>query len=163
MRELGSICGAIAAGAALALTSCGGGDGGGMASYVATNLVSNVTVATNPYKSANVDANLVNGWGIAFNPMGFVWVADNATSKSTLYDGNGVPQSLVVPVPPGSAKSWPWSTRRAHRRGRSSPAAISHLRRRGRPGRAGSAPDATALRSLRTGRGFRAPGATRPR
>jgi uncharacterized protein (TIGR03118 family) len=102
MREFRSICGAVAAGAALALASCGGGDGGGMASYVATNLVSNVTIATNPYKSANVDANLVNGWGIAFNPMGFVWVADNATSKSTLYDGNGVPQSLVVSIPPGS-------------------------------------------------------------
>ena len=104
MREFRSFFGAIAAGAALALASCGGGDGdGGMASYVATNLVSDVTVATDPYKSANVDANLVNGWGIAFNPTGFVWVADNGTSKSTLYDGAGVPQSLVVSIPPGIA------------------------------------------------------------
>jgi uncharacterized protein (TIGR03118 family) len=106
MREFRSILGATAAGAVLGLTSCGGGDGGsmagGMASYVATNLVSNVTVATDPYRSANVDANLINGWGVAFNPMGFVWVADNGTSKSTLYDGAGVPQSLVVSIPPGS-------------------------------------------------------------
>ena len=62
-----------------------------------------MSAAANPYKSSNADANLVNGWGVAFNPMGFVWVADNATSKSTLYDGAGVPQSLVVSLPPGSA------------------------------------------------------------
>src|SRR5690348_10647395 len=35
------------------------------------------------------DANLKNGWGVAFNPTGFVWVADNHTGKSTLYDGSG--------------------------------------------------------------------------
>ena len=46
------------------------------------------------------DTNLVNSWGIAFNPFGFVWVANAETGKSTLYDGNGVPQSLVVTIPP---------------------------------------------------------------
>jgi uncharacterized protein (TIGR03118 family) len=51
--------------------------------------------------AAHADANLVNAWGIAFNPAGFVWVTDNGTAKSTLYDGNGVPQSLVVATPPG--------------------------------------------------------------
>jgi uncharacterized protein (TIGR03118 family) len=51
----------------------------------------------------HTDPNLVNGWGIAFNPQGFVWVAANETSKSTLYDGNGVPQSLVVSIPAGAA------------------------------------------------------------
>src|SRR6476659_10426594 len=45
------------------------------------------------------DKNLSNGWGVAFNPQGFVWVADNHTGKSTLYDGNGKPQSLVVTIP----------------------------------------------------------------
>jgi len=45
------------------------------------------------------DPNLRNGWGIAFNPQGFVWVADNHTGKSTLYDGTGKPQSLVVTIP----------------------------------------------------------------
>jgi uncharacterized protein (TIGR03118 family) len=45
------------------------------------------------------DGNLVNGWGVAFNPTGFVWVADNGTGLSTLYDGLGNPQSLVVSVP----------------------------------------------------------------
>lgn len=45
------------------------------------------------------DANLSNAWGVAFNPNGPVWVADNHTGKSTLYDGTGKPQSLVVSIP----------------------------------------------------------------
>lgn len=49
--------------------------------------------------SEQKDPNLVNAWGIAFNPYGVVWVNDNGTGLSTLYDGNGVPQSLVVRVP----------------------------------------------------------------
>ena len=100
-----------AAGAsACALVACGGGDSCGSSysmscpapaglSYAATGLVSDGT--STPY----TDANLVNGWGVAFNPQGFVWVADAATSKSTLYDGNGVPQSLVVSIPDGTAGS----------------------------------------------------------
>ena len=95
---------------ALALASCGGGgsDSGMSAplagtSYRAMNLVSDVNASGNPYNASNVDAKLVNGWGIAFNPAGFVWLADNGTSMSTLYDGNGVPQSLVVSIPAGAA------------------------------------------------------------
>lgn len=49
--------------------------------------------------SEQKDPNLVNAWGIAFNPYGVVWVNDNGTGLSTLYDGNGVPQTLVVRVP----------------------------------------------------------------
>jgi uncharacterized protein (TIGR03118 family) len=49
--------------------------------------------------ASNIDPNLVNGWGVAFNPTGFVWVAANHTGKSTLYDGTGKPQSLVVTIP----------------------------------------------------------------
>jgi uncharacterized protein (TIGR03118 family) len=36
---------------------------------------------------------------VAFNPFGFVWVADNGTGVATLYDGNGKAQSLVVQIP----------------------------------------------------------------
>ncbi len=46
-----------------------------------------------------VDADLVNGWGLAAGPTTFWWVADNGTDKSTLYDGDGQRQSLVVDVP----------------------------------------------------------------
>jgi uncharacterized protein (TIGR03118 family) len=51
--------------------------------------------------AAHTDAELQNGWGIAFGPTGDVWVADNNSNVSTLYDGNGVAQSLVVSIPPG--------------------------------------------------------------
>jgi uncharacterized protein (TIGR03118 family) len=106
---------------AAALAGCGGGgsSGGAMVvgggagmgastgsgtSYAMTSLVSNFGTG-GPYSSGNTDRNLVNGWGIAFNPNGFVWVADEGTSKSTLYDGHGVPQSLVVSIPAGAAGS----------------------------------------------------------
>ena len=93
--------------AVLSLVSCGGG--GSMSAetmssgFVATHLVSNVNTSPNPYNGSNADLHLVNAWGIAFNPQGFVWVANNGTSTSTLYDGLGVPQSLVVSIPPGVA------------------------------------------------------------
>ncbi len=106
------LAGATACLATLLLASCGGGSssmspaaGAPATGFVATHLVSNVNTASNPYSSSNADTHLVNAWGIAFNPQGFVWVANNGTSTSTLYDGNGVPQSLVVAIPPGAAGS----------------------------------------------------------
>lgn len=62
--------------------------------YVQRNLVSDRAGA-----AEHMDPNLVNPWGIAFNPFGLVWVSDNGTGLSTLYDGNGVPNSLVVSIP----------------------------------------------------------------
>lgn len=50
------------------------------------------------------DANLVNAWGVAFNPFGPVWVADNGTGVSTLYDGAGNALTLFVHIPsPGNS------------------------------------------------------------
>jgi uncharacterized protein (TIGR03118 family) len=62
--------------------------------YKQRNLVSDGTIP-----AAHVDPNLVNGWGVAFNPFGFVWVSDAETGVSTLYDGNGVVNPLVVAIP----------------------------------------------------------------
>jgi len=45
------------------------------------------------------DPDLKNSWGVAFNPQGFVWVADNHAGKSTLYDGTGAKQALIVTIP----------------------------------------------------------------
>jgi uncharacterized protein (TIGR03118 family) len=58
-----------------------------------------VLVSNGGVPAAFPDANLINGWGVAFNPQGFVWVSDAGTGKSTLYDGTGKPQTLVVSVP----------------------------------------------------------------
>ena len=76
-------------------TTFGGGNGG---NYVANALVSD-TAATN---ALHHDTHLVNAWGLAFNPQGYSWVANAGTGTSTLYDGNGVAQSLVVTLDQGS-------------------------------------------------------------
>ncbi|PCE22855.1 TIGR03118 family protein [Paraburkholderia acidicola] len=87
---------------AATLAACGSSDNRSTptmpAQFKATTLVSDGSVA-----AANIDPNLKNGWGIAFNPTGVVWVSDNNTKKSTLYDGNGVVQSLVVTIAPNAA------------------------------------------------------------
>jgi uncharacterized protein (TIGR03118 family) len=66
--------------------------------YTQRNLVSD----SNAVRAENRDLNLVNGWGLAFNPFGPAWVADNGTGVSTLYDGEGKPQNLVVTIPGAS-------------------------------------------------------------
>ena len=63
--------------------------------YQQTNLVSDL-----PEMAAHLDPNLVNPWGIASSPTSPFWVADNHAGVSTLYNGSGTPQSLVVTVPP---------------------------------------------------------------
>jgi uncharacterized protein (TIGR03118 family) len=68
--------------------------------YRQRNLVSD----TSQIRAEHRDPRLVNAWGLAFNPFGLAWVADNGTGFSTLYDGDGKPQSLVVTIP-GSGKN----------------------------------------------------------
>ncbi len=52
------------------------------------------------------DPDLVNAWGVAFNPQGFVWIADNHTGLSTLYDGTGKKNTaLIVKIPPAPGES----------------------------------------------------------
>jgi len=118
MENLGAFCertrgAALATLTILVLAACGGsGDnnggynnggptmGGGM-DYAMRVVVGDVAGGT--YGGTYTDTHLVNGWGVAFNPQGFVWVANGGTSTSTLYDGNGVPQSLVVSIPDGAS------------------------------------------------------------
>jgi uncharacterized protein (TIGR03118 family) len=66
--------------------------------YLQHNLVSDGFIAAD-----HTDTNLVNAWGVAFNPFGPVWVADNGTGLSTLYDGLGNIIPLVVQIPTPSA------------------------------------------------------------
>lgn len=64
-------------------------------SYLQTNLVSDGAV---PAKTT--DPNLKNPWGISFLPGASpFWVSDNNAGVSTLYNGAGVNQGLVVDVP----------------------------------------------------------------
>ncbi len=68
--------------------------------YTLTNLTSNLASV-----APTRDANLVNPWGLARSSKGSWWVADTGTGLSTLYDGTGKVEPLVVTVPPGSTDS----------------------------------------------------------
>lgn len=79
-----------------ALVSCGGSDDNMPAP---TRFKASIVVSDGASAAPHTDPNLKNSWGVAFNPNGFVWVANNGTQTATLYDGNGVVQSLVVSIP----------------------------------------------------------------
>lgn len=66
--------------------------------YLQTNLVSDI-----PGLALKTDPNLVNPWGISVSPTSPFWVSDAGTGLSTLYNGAGTPQGLVVTIPgPGA-------------------------------------------------------------
>jgi uncharacterized protein (TIGR03118 family) len=83
---------AIAALAFIGVSVAGVGDADAASAtnaFVVTNLV-----------TTQQDSNLRNAWGIAFSPGGGpFWISDNAAGVSTLYDGAGDIQSLVVKIP----------------------------------------------------------------
>ncbi|MDR5756215.1 TIGR03118 family protein [Caballeronia sp. LZ035] len=79
-----------------ALASCGGSDDNMPAP---TRFKASIVVSDGAIAAPHTDPHLKNSWGVAFNPNGFVWVANNGSQTATLYDGNGVVQSLVVSIP----------------------------------------------------------------
>ena len=84
----------------LALAGVGRAEAAG---YQQRNLVSDV-----PGRAPVTDPNLVNPWGVSVAVPTFLWVADNASGVSTLYDGTGKPAApfgpdpLVVIIPPAA-------------------------------------------------------------
>jgi uncharacterized protein (TIGR03118 family) len=70
-------------------------------SFSARNLVTDTASG-----AATVDPNLVNPWGIAALPNSPVWLANNQSETSTLYDGTGAaqfaPHPLIVHLPEGA-------------------------------------------------------------
>ena len=65
--------------------------------YTQTNLVAN-TAGVAPV----TDPQLGNPWGISRTSGSPWWVSDNATGLSTLYNGAGAKQGLVVTIPPSN-------------------------------------------------------------
>src|ERR1700724_2848559 len=63
--------------------------------YAQTNLVSNVSGV-----APVTDPQLINPWGISRGSGTPWWVSDQRTGLSTLYNGAGVKQSLIVTIPP---------------------------------------------------------------
>jgi uncharacterized protein (TIGR03118 family) len=65
------------------------------------NLVSDL-----PDVAVQTDPNLVNAWGLSFNPNGPAWVSDNGTGLTTVYDSNGS-LLLTVTIPTANAGTPP--------------------------------------------------------
>src|SRR5258707_15577391 len=63
--------------------------------YSQTNLVSNTAGV-----ASVTDPQLINPWGLSRSSGSPWWVSDQATGFSTLYDGSGVKQALIVTIPP---------------------------------------------------------------
>ena len=62
--------------------------------YSWTNFQSDI-----PGVAQHVDPNLVNPWGMAASGNGVIWVSNNGTGTSTLYDQDGTARTLVVEIP----------------------------------------------------------------
>jgi uncharacterized protein (TIGR03118 family) len=83
----------------LAIVACAGGKFAVAQSYQQTNLVSDIQgLAQNP-TSGQPDTQLVNPWGLVATPTSPWWIADNNAGVSTLYNGQGMKQGLVVNIP----------------------------------------------------------------
>ncbi|MDB5986662.1 MAG: hypothetical protein JWR16_1715 [Nevskia sp.] len=65
--------------------------------YAVTSLVSDGAVPAD-----NMDKDLKNPWGIAFDPLGPTWLADNGSNFSTLYIDLGIKFPITVSIPAGS-------------------------------------------------------------
>ena len=63
--------------------------------YNQTNLVSNASGV-----AAVTDPQLINPWGLSRNSSSPWWVSDQASGFSTLYNGPGAKQGLIVTIPP---------------------------------------------------------------
>ncbi|HUA14904.1 MAG TPA: TIGR03118 family protein [Verrucomicrobiae bacterium] len=64
--------------------------------YTRTDLT---TDSSSVSSAPNVDPNLVNPWGMSRGSGSPWWLSDNGAGLSTLYDGTGAIQSLVVSIP----------------------------------------------------------------
>src|SRR5690349_14851977 len=75
-------------------------------SFHQTTLVSDV-----PGLAAITDPALVNAWGLSSSSASPIWVANNGTGTSTLYNGAGQKQGLTVTVPtPDGGQGTPTGT-----------------------------------------------------
>ena len=57
--------------------------------------------------AVTIDPTLINPWGLAFQPGGAFWVADQGTGVATLYNGDGskVNATFTIPNPTGNTVS----------------------------------------------------------
>ncbi|WP_143304641.1 TIGR03118 family protein [Chitinophaga vietnamensis] len=92
----------LLAAAIFVLSSCKKNEPPPLHDYTQVNLVADVA----GFGAARLDTNLVNPWGIAANPSGPIWIADNHTGLSTVYDKSGATLRPPVSIPaPGDTSA----------------------------------------------------------
>jgi uncharacterized protein (TIGR03118 family) len=100
-----AVAAAVSVGLAGAATPASAGPATATRGYAQTNLVSDI-----PGLAAHTDPNLRNSWGTSTGPGLPIWVSDNASGVTTLYDGQGNPQPgsgdnqlvVTIPAPPSA-------------------------------------------------------------
>src|SRR6266550_7406241 len=96
-RSLHHVVFVLLAVAALVLQAIPAQAGIARGSFHQTNLVSD---RDDPMlKPKLVDPDLVNPWGLSSSATSPIWVSDNGTSVSTLYNGAGQKLGLTVAIP----------------------------------------------------------------
>jgi uncharacterized protein (TIGR03118 family) len=61
----------------------------------------NLVASTNQFNGAIVDANLINGVGLALSPTGTAWISAEGSGKSVVYSPDGVEVLPPVSIPTG--------------------------------------------------------------
>ena len=74
---------------------------GSSTNFTRTNLVS----SNSQDSGARVDANLINGWGIAFSPNGNPWISSEGAGVAVAYDASGNQVIPPVSIPTSSASA----------------------------------------------------------
>ncbi|MCL2449107.1 MAG: TIGR03118 family protein [Polyangiaceae bacterium] len=75
-------------------------DGGTEVTPVVQSLVeTNIVTSQAPDGGAGTDPNLINAWGLAFNPSGPAWVVANGSGIAQVYNSTGAPALLTVTIP----------------------------------------------------------------
>src|SRR5262245_15531810 len=92
---------AFASGLAIATSSARAATSFELESYVTDDQAALAAAGFEP--AAFVDPNLINPWGMSFSSTGPFWVSNQGTQTSTLYNGEGQPQSLIVSIPPAGS------------------------------------------------------------
>jgi uncharacterized protein (TIGR03118 family) len=77
-----------------AMTCCG--ELGAASVYSQTNLSSDISGL-----AANFDPQMKNPWGMSFSASSPFWISDQGSNVSTLYNGAGTKQGLIVTTPAG--------------------------------------------------------------
>jgi uncharacterized protein (TIGR03118 family) len=73
--------------------------------FMQTNLVSDIAGM-----AATTDSQLINPWGLTASSGSPFWVSDNQVGLSTIYNGGGMKQGLVVSVPKGAGSAFTHGT-----------------------------------------------------